>query len=105
MSITKLIAELTKLEDIAGDAPDINILNYDDDQIVAVNSALNDVYNGISQIKLSIANMVLVPRERLEKIAGFWDVTMRATDNDMARLMYDASCIAKGMLSIAEESK
>ena len=49
--------------------------------------------------------MVLVPRERLEKIAGFWDVTMRATDNDMARLMYDASCIAKGMLSIAEKAE
>ena len=103
MSITKLIAELTKLEDIAGDAPDINILNYDDDQIVAVNSALNDVYNGISQIKLSIANMVLVPREPTDEMINNGCIALAGSIGG-----YEAGCVDKcynAMLSIAEEAE
>ena len=123
MSITKLIAELTKLENIAGDAPDINILNYDDDQIVAVNSALNDVYNGISQIKLSIANMVLVPREPTEAMCdavendknsyACTDTKVKCGDcgNEINSVVdgnidsYMARLVYKAMLSIAEEAE
>ena len=72
----------------------------DEDYLYAVG-----LYEAQDIITRSLEGYEVVPRERLEKIAGFWDVTMRATDNDMARLMYDASCIAKGMLSIAEEAE
>ena len=94
MSITKLIAE------IESHWPDVE--SQHDEKSISHAMAIDAI---LQAVKSHTEGMVLVPRERLEKIAGFWDVTMRATDNDMARLMYDASCIAKGMLSIAEEAE
>ena len=99
MSITKLIAELDSAAD------NLAVIGNHGVDVVNHQAICMQVAKRLNDLEKSLEGMVLVPRERLEKIAGFWDVTMRATDNDMARLMYDASCIAKGMLSIAEEAE
>lgn len=63
MNINKLMEILREANDIAGDAPDINIANYNNDQVATVNDALNCVYTKLDLLIASLDGFVIVPAE------------------------------------------